>query len=48
MDTWAVMDPSQLSKEERAKVLSSLSFLKEKRCEKIKGWACINRALQRA
>jgi hypothetical protein len=37
MDTWAVMDPSRLSKEERAKVLPSLLFLKEKRCGKIKG-----------
>jgi hypothetical protein len=32
MDTWSMMDPSQLSKEDRAKALSSLLFLKEKRC----------------
>ena len=32
MDTWAVMDPGQLTKEDRAKALSSLLFLKEKRC----------------
>jgi hypothetical protein len=48
MDTWAVMDPGQLTKEDRAKALSSLLFLKEKRCGKIKGRACINGALQRA
>jgi hypothetical protein len=48
MDTWVVMDPWRLSKEERAKALPSLLFLKEKRCGKIKGRACINRAPQRA
>jgi hypothetical protein len=48
MDTWVVMDPSQLSKEERAKAMFSLLFLKEKRCGKIKGQACINRSPQRA
>jgi hypothetical protein len=48
MDTWKVMDPSQMSREARAKVLSSLLFLKEKRSGKIKGWACINEAPQRA
>jgi hypothetical protein len=48
MDTWAVMDPGQLTREDKAKALSSLLFLKEKRCGKIKGWACINGALQRA
>ncbi len=48
MDTWKVMDPSQLSREERAKALSSLLFLKEKRSGKIKVWACINRVPQRA
>ena len=31
MDTWAVMDPGQLTKEDRAKAQSSLLFLKEKR-----------------
>jgi hypothetical protein len=41
-------DPSQLSRKERAKVLPSLSFLKEKRSEKIKGQACMNGAPQRA
>jgi hypothetical protein len=48
MDTWKVMDPLQLSREARAKALSSLLFLKEKRSGKIKGRACINGALQRA
>jgi hypothetical protein len=37
MDTWAVMDPGQLTREDKAKALSSLLFLKEKRCGKIKG-----------
>ncbi len=37
MDTWAVMDPQQLTVEDTAKALSSLLFLKEKRCVKIKG-----------
>jgi hypothetical protein len=36
MDTWAVTDPSNLSNKERAKGLSSLLFLKEKRCGKIR------------
>jgi hypothetical protein len=31
MDTWKVMDPSQLSRVERAKALSSLLFLKEEK-----------------
>ncbi len=43
-----MMDPPQLSKEERAGALSLLLFLKEKRCEKINGWACINGTPQRA
>jgi hypothetical protein len=47
MDTWAVMDCYQLSNEEKGKALSSLLFLKKKRCRKIKGQACINEALQR-
>ena len=34
MDTWAVMDPGQLTREDKAKALSSLLFLKEKRCGK--------------
>ncbi len=42
------MDQPQLSKEERAKVISALLFLKEKRSGKIKGRVCINRAPQRA
>jgi hypothetical protein len=41
------MDTTRISKEERAKALPLLLFLKEKRCGKIKGWACINRTLQR-
>ena len=48
MDTWSVMDPSQLSKEDRARALSSLLFLKEKRCGKIKGQACLNMVPQKA
>ncbi len=42
------MDPSKILREERMKVLSSLLFLKEKRMGKVKGWACINGAPQRA
>jgi hypothetical protein len=48
MDTWAVMDPGQMTKEDRAKALLPLLFLKEKRCGKIKGQACINGAPQQA
>ena len=46
MDTWTVMDPSKISREERMKALSSLLFLKEKQIGKIKGRACINGAPQ--
>jgi hypothetical protein len=46
MDTWTVMNPTKLTREEQAKALSSLLFLKEKRCGKIKGQACINGAPQ--
>ena len=46
MGTWAVMDPGQLTREDKAKALSSLLFLKEKQCGKIKGRACINGAPQ--
>ncbi len=42
VDTWMVMDPTKLTREERAKALSLLLFLKEKRCGKIKGQACVN------
>ncbi len=48
MDTWSVRDPSQLSKEDRARALSLLLFLKEKRCGKIKGRVCLNGAPQRS
>ncbi len=48
MDTWKAMDPSQILREERMKVLSSLLFLKEKRTGKIKGRACVNGAPQQA
>ena len=41
IDTWAVMDPGHLTREDKAKALSSLLFLKEKQCGKIKGQACI-------
>jgi hypothetical protein len=47
MDTWRVMDPADLSREEQMQVLSSLLFLKEKCTGKIKGWACLNGAPQR-
>jgi hypothetical protein len=43
-----VIDPSQLSREARAKALSSQLFLKEKRSRKIKERAYINGAPQRA
>jgi hypothetical protein len=46
MDTWKAMDPSKISRGEQMKVLSSLLFLKKKRTGKVKGWACINGALQ--
>ncbi len=48
MDTWTVMDPTKLTREDRTKALLSLLFLKEKRCGKIKGRACMNGAPQRA
>jgi hypothetical protein len=48
MDTWTVMDLEQLIKEYKARALSTLLFIKEKRCRKIKGRACINGAPQRA
>ena len=48
MDTWTVMDPTKLTREDRTKALSSLLFLKEKRCGTIKGRACVNGAPQRA
>jgi hypothetical protein len=48
MDTWKVVDPLQLSREARAKMLSSLLLLTEKRNGKIKGWACISGVPQRA
>ena len=44
----AVMDLSTLTREDRCKALSSLLFLKEKRCGKIKGQACINGVLRGA
>jgi hypothetical protein len=47
MDMWKVMDPAQLTREERAKALSSLLLLKERRGKKIKGRACINGVPQR-
>jgi hypothetical protein len=45
-DTWTVMDPEQLTKEDKARALLSLLFLKEKQYGKIKGQACINGAPQ--
>ncbi len=47
MDTWTVMDPTKPTREVRTQALSSLLFLKEKRCGKIKGRACVNGAPQR-
>jgi hypothetical protein len=48
MDTWTVMDPMKLTREDRTKALLLLLFLKEKRCGKIKGRACVNGVPQRA
>ena len=48
MDTWTVMDPTKLTRDDRTRALSSLLFLKEKRCGKVKGRACVNGAPQRA
>ena len=47
MDTWVPEDPTKLTRVEKVKALSSLMFLKEKRCGKIKGRACVNGAPQR-
>jgi hypothetical protein len=47
MDTWTVLDPSKLTRDDKTRVLLSLLFLKEKRCGKIKGRACVNRVPQR-
>jgi hypothetical protein len=45
---WTALNATRLSREDKMKALSSLLFLKEKQTRKIKGWACINKALQRA
>jgi len=37
MDTWTVMDPTKLTREDRMKALSSLLFLKEKDAERSRG-----------
>ena len=42
------MDPTKLARDDWTKALSSLLFLKEKQCGKIKGRACVNGAPQRA
>jgi hypothetical protein len=47
MDTWTVMDPSKITREDRMRALSLLLFLKENQTGKIKGRACINGAPQR-
>ena len=47
MDMWTMMDPAKLMRDNRTKALSSLLFLKEKGCGKIKGRACVNGAPQR-
>jgi hypothetical protein len=46
MDTWTAMDPSQETRKDKVRALSSLLFLKEKQTGKIKGRACINGAPQ--
>jgi hypothetical protein len=46
MNTWTAMDPTKLTRDERMQALSSLLFLKEKQTGTIKGWDCINEALQ--
>jgi hypothetical protein len=46
MDTWTVLDPTKLTREERMQALLSLLFLKEKQTGTIKGRACINRVPQ--
>ena len=48
MDTWTVMDPTKLTRDDRTKALLSLLLFKEKQCGKIKGRACVNGAPQRA
>ena len=48
MDTWVPEDPTMLSISEKAKALSYLMFLKEKRIGKVKGRACVNKAPQRS
>ncbi len=48
VDTWKAMDPMKLSQEEQMRALSLLLFLKEKQIGKVKGWACLNGAPQRA
>jgi hypothetical protein len=47
MDTWTVMDPTNLTRDDKTRVLLSLLFLKEKRCRKIKGRDCVNGMPQR-
>jgi hypothetical protein len=46
MDTWEVQDPKRLTQVQKVKALLLLMFLKEKRCGKVKGRACINGAPQ--
>ncbi len=48
MDTWKVMDPSQLSRDKKEKALSSLLFLKEKRSRMVERRVCINGVPKRA
>ena len=47
MGTWTPQDPTKLSRAEKLKALSSLTFIKEKRDGKTKGRACVNGAPQR-
>ena len=47
MDTWTVMDSTKLTRNDRTRALSSLLFLRERRCGKIKGRACVNGVPQR-
>ena len=47
MDCWDVEDPAKLSREERARALPSLIFIKEKRDGKLKGRSCADGSGQR-
>ena len=48
MGVWEVQDPSKMSQVDKVKALSSLMFIKEKRCGRVKERASINGAPQQA